>query len=122
MRDAHRIIVTASRQIDARAKAQELAERNLDAARKKYDNGMTTSFEVSQIQNQLSDAQSQYLLSLAAYHKAVSAYHTAIADILEWKNVRVEGIPTDSEPPAEIEDRAAYAERVLLRTAPTGAP
>ncbi len=122
VRDAHRIIVTASRQIDARAKAQELAERNLDAARKKYDNGMTTSFEVSQIQNQLSDAQSQYLLSLAAYHKAVSAYHTAIADILEWKNVRVEGIPTDSEPPAEIESRAAYAERVLLRTAPTGTP
>ncbi len=57
---------------------------------------MTTSFEVSQIQNQLSDAQSQYLLSLAAYHKAVSAYHSAIADILDWKNVKVEGIPSDS--------------------------
>ena len=83
---------------------------------------MTTSFEVSQIQNQLSDAQSQYLLSLAAYRKAVSAYHSAIADILEWKNVRVEGIPTDSEPPAEIEDRAAFAEKVLLRSAPAGAP
>ncbi len=122
VRDAHRIIVTAARQIDARAKAQELAERNLDAARKKYDNGMTTSFEVSQIQNQLSDAQSQYLLSLAAYRKSVSAYHSAIADILEWKNVRVDGIPTDSEPPAEIESRAAFAERVLLRSAPAGAP
>jgi len=122
VRDAHRVMVTATRQIDARAKAQELAERNLDAARKKYDNGMTTSFEVSQIQNQLSDAQSQYLLSLASYRKAVSAYHSAIADILDWKNVRVEGIPSDSEPPPEIESRAAFAERVLLRGAPAGAP
>ena len=122
VRDAHRVIETASRQIDARAKGQELAERNLDAARKKYDNGMTTSFEVSQIQVQLSDAQSQYLLSLSTYRKAVSAYHTAIADILDWKNVRIQGLPTDSTPPDTIDTRAAFAERLLLRTAPAGAP
>ena len=121
VRDAHRIIDTAARQIDARAKGQELAERNLDAARKKYDNGMTTSFEVSQIQVQLSDAQSQYLLSLAAYRKAVSAYHTAIADILDWKNVRVEGIPTGTTPPP-IENRAAFAERMLTASTPAGHP
>ena len=122
VRDAHRVIETTSRQIDARAKGQELAERNLDAARKKYDNGMTTSFEVSQIQVQLSDAQSQYLQSLAAYRKAVSAYHNAIADILDWKNVRIQGIPTDSEPPPSIESRAAFAEKLYLRTSPAGAP
>ena len=122
VRDAHRVIETASRQIDARAKGQELAERNLDAARKKYDNGMTTSFEVSQIQVQLSDAQSQYLQSLAAYRKAVSAYHNAIADILEWKNVHIQGLPTDSSPPETIESRAAFADKLLLRAAPAGAP
>jgi outer membrane protein TolC len=122
VRDAHRVIETASRQIDARAKGQELAERNLDAARKKYDNGMTTSFEVSQIQVQLSDAQSQYLLSLATYRKAVSAYHNAIADILDWKNVRIQGLPTDSEPPDTIETRAAFGEKLLLRSAAAGAP
>ncbi len=122
VRDAHRLIETAIRQIDARAKGQELAERNLDAARKKYDNGMTTSFEVSQIQVQLSDAQSQYLLSLATYRKAVSAYHNAIADILDWKNVRIQGIPTDGEPPPTIEERAAFAEKILMRSAPAGAP
>ena len=122
VRDAHRVMDTAARQIDARAKAQELAERNLDAARKKYDNGMTTSFEVSQIQVQLSDAQSLYLQSLAAYRKAVSAYHSAIADILEWKNVRIDGLPTDSEPPPTIESHAAFPERLLLRSAPAGSP
>jgi outer membrane protein TolC len=122
VRDAHRVIETAMRQIEARAKGQELAERNLDAARKKYDNGMTTSFEVSQIQVQLSDAQSQYLLSLATYRKAVSAYHNAIADILDWKNVRIQGLPTDGEPPPTIESRAAFAEKLYLRTAPAGSP
>ncbi len=122
VRDAHRVIETASRQIDARAKGQELAERNLDAARKKYDNGMTTSFEVSQIQVQLSDAQSQYLQSLSAYRKAVSAYHNAIADILEWKNVHIQGLPTDSSPPETIESRAAFAEKLLIKAAPAGAP
>jgi outer membrane protein TolC len=93
VRNAHRAIETASRQIDAAAKGRELAERNLDAARKKYDNGMTTSFEVSQIQVQLSDAQSRELNALSIYRKAVSAYHSAIADILEWKGVRIDSIP-----------------------------
>ena len=93
VRNAHRVIDTASRQIDAAAKGRELAERNLDAARKKYDNGMTTSFEVSQIQVQLSDAQSRELNALAIYRKAVSAYHSAIADILDWKGVKIDNIP-----------------------------
>ncbi len=121
VRNAHRAIVTGSRQIDAAAKGQELAERNLDAARKKYDNGMTTSFEVSQIQNQLSDAQSKYLNALALYRKAVAAYHQAIADILDWKNVKIEGMP-EMTPPPTVEARAALVERALGLGTPAGAP
>ncbi len=112
VRNAHRAIVTGTLQIDAAAKAQELAERNLDAARKKYDNGMTTSFEVSQIQAQLSDAQSRYLNALALYRKAVAAYHAAIADILDWKNVKIDGLPAMA-PPEVSETRAAMAMKVL---------
>jgi len=111
VRNAHRAIETADLQIDAAAKGQELAERNLDAARKKYDNGMTTSFEVSQIQSQLSDAQSKYLNALALYRKAVSAYHLSTADILDWKNVTINGIPardTTNIPPP-IEARSIFA-------------
>ncbi len=112
VRNAHRVIVTAARQIDAAAKSRELAERNLDAARKKYDNGMTTSFEVSQIQSQLSEAKSSELLALALYRKAVSAYHSAIADILDWKGVRIEGIP-DAKPPV-TDGSVAASRRSLL--------
>lgn len=116
VRAAHRAIETASRQIDAAAKGRELAERNLDAARKKYDNGMTTSFEVSQITNDLSDARTLELNALAIYRKAVSAYHNAIADILEWKGVKIEGLP-DMEPPPAVETRADQGRRALWASA-----
>lgn len=116
VRAAHRAIETASRQIDAAAKGRELAERNLDAARKKYDNGMSTSFEVSQITKALSDARSRELNALAIYRKAVSAYHNAIADILEWKGVQIEGLP-EMAPPPPVEARADLARRALEASA-----
>jgi outer membrane protein TolC len=102
VRNAHRAIDTASKQIVAAAKGRELAERNLDAARKKYENGMTTSFEVSKITNDLSDARTRELNALVIYRKAVSAYHNQVADILEWKGVRIEGMPEMAPPPAEV--------------------
>jgi outer membrane protein len=99
VRNAHRAIDTAEKQIVAAGKGRELAERNLDAARKKYENGMTTGFEVSQLQTSLSDARSRELNALVIYRKAVAAYHTSIADILDWKGVKIEGMP-EMKPPA----------------------
>ncbi len=98
VRDAARAIDTASRSIAAAQKARELAERNLDAERKKFENGMTTSFQVTEIQRDLSVARTNELQALTIYRKAVSAYHFAIADILEWKGVRVEDVPEPGEP------------------------
>jgi outer membrane protein len=111
VRNAHRAIDTASKQIVAAAKGRELAERNLDAARKKYDNGMTTSFEVSKITNDLSDARTRELNALVIYRKAVSAYHDAVADILDWKGVKIEGMPEMAPPP--VEARADLVQKAL---------
>jgi outer membrane protein TolC len=119
VRNAHRAIETAEKQIVAAAKGRELAERNLDAARKKYENGMTTGFEVSQLQTSLSDARSRELNALAIYRKAVAAYHTAVADILDWKGVRIEGMP-DMTPPAP-EARADLI-RMALQPSASAAP
>ncbi|HLN81156.1 MAG TPA: TolC family protein [Thermoanaerobaculia bacterium] len=98
VRAAARDIDTARRTIAAAQKSRELAERNLDAERKKFENGMTTSFQVTQIQNDLSAARSLELQALAVYRKALSAYHLAIADILDWKGIRIEDLP-QTEPP-----------------------
>ena len=56
VRAAARAIDTARRSIAPPRRARELAERNLDAEKKKFDNGMTTSFQVTQIQRDLSVA------------------------------------------------------------------
>jgi outer membrane protein len=96
VRAAARAIDTASRSIVAAVKGRELAEKNLDAAKKKYDNGMSTSFEVTQIQRDLSAARTTEQQALAVYRKALAAYHFATADILEWKGIQVEGLPETS--------------------------
>ena len=46
---------------------QRLQEKNYEAEQKRYDNGMSTSFQVLQIQEDLSDARSQYVAAVAAY-------------------------------------------------------
>jgi outer membrane protein len=99
VRAAARAIDTAARQIVAAQKGRELAEKNLDAEKKKFDNGMSTTFQVNQIQRDLSAARTTELQALAAYRKALAAYHLAVADILDWKGIRVEGLPETTPPP-----------------------
>ena len=107
VRAAARAIETAQRQIVAAQKGRELAERNLDAEKKKFDNGMTTSFQVNQIQRDLSAARTLELQALVVYRKAIAAYHTAIADNLEWKGIAVEGLPEASPPAVPSADSVA---------------
>lgn len=99
VRAAARAIDTARRSIAAAGKGRELAEKNLDAGKKKFDNGMATSFEVTQIQRDLSVARTAELQALAVYRKALAAYHFATADILDWKGVQIEGLPETAPPP-----------------------
>lgn len=102
VRAAARAVDTALRSVAAAKKARELAERNLDAEKKKYENGMTTSFNVSQIQNDLTNAQSNELQAIAGYVKSVVAWHKATGDILQAKNIEVTGLPIAMErTPAE---------------------
>ncbi len=98
VRASARAIDTAARQIVAAQKGRELAEKNLDAEKKKFDNGMSTTFQVNQIQRDLSAARTTELQALAAYRKAVAAYHLSVADILDWKGIRVEGLPETTPP------------------------
>ena len=95
VRGAARNVDTARRSVAAAKKARELAERNLDAERKKFDNGMTTSFTVAQVQNDLTTARSNELLAIAGYLKAMVSWHKAVGDILAVKNVEVAGLPVD---------------------------
>ncbi|HEY3349359.1 MAG TPA: TolC family protein [Thermoanaerobaculia bacterium] len=92
VRAAARNIDTAYRSVLASQKARELAERNLDAEKKKYENGMTTSFQVAQIQNDLTTARTTELLSVAVYLKSQTAWHKAVGDLLTQRNVVLSGL------------------------------
>lgn len=105
VRTAARNVDTARRSVAAARKARELAERNLDAERKKFDNGMTTSFTVAQVQNDLTTARSNELLAIAGYLKSMVSWHKAVGDLLPVKNVEIAGLPQSAVAVAAEEAR-----------------
>ena len=53
---------------------------------------MTTSFQVAQIQNDLTSAITSELQAIATYLKDISAWHKSVGDILEVNHVVLEGL------------------------------
>jgi HAE1 family hydrophobic/amphiphilic exporter-1 len=98
VRNAARLIETFGRTIAASRAARDAAEKNVEAERKRYENGMTTNFQVLEVQKQLSDARVRELFALVGYNKAVAAYHRAIGDILEVHHITVEQPEVPAEP------------------------
>jgi outer membrane protein len=90
VRAAARAVDTSAKQISATRTAREAAEENVNAERKRYENGMSTNFQVLQIQQQLSDARANELQALVGYNKAVAAYHRAVGDLLDIRNITVD--------------------------------
>jgi outer membrane protein TolC len=90
VRKAARDIDTAAKEITASGAARDAAEKNVDAERKRYENGMTTNFNVLQIQQQLSDARVREINAVVGYSKAVANYHRAVGDTLEVRNINLQ--------------------------------
>lgn len=98
VRTAARDVDTFARAIVAARTAREAAERNVDAERRRYENGMTTNFQVLQIQQQLSDARRSELQAIINYNQAVARYEAATGTILETHGITTEEIPVAEEP------------------------
>ena len=98
VRAAARAVETFARTIAASRAARDAAERNVEAERKRYENGMTTNFQVLEVQKQLSDARVRELFSLVGYNKAVAAYHRAVGDILDVHHITVQEPEMAEEP------------------------
>lgn len=89
VRTAARGVVTAAKQIDAARKSTEYQEKNLDAERKRYENGMSTSFQVTQIQQDLTAARSREVAAVTGYRKALVEYYRAVGKLLEQSSVEL---------------------------------
>ena len=63
---------------------------------------MTTSFQVAQIQNDLTTARSNELQAITSHLKAIVAWHKSVGDLLPWKEITIAGLPvTTAATPAE---------------------
>jgi outer membrane protein TolC len=102
VRAASRGLDTGFRTVQAAAKARELAERNLDAEKKKYENGMSTTFQVASVANDLTTAVTAELQAIANYLKDITTWHKAVGDLLPQRNVVLTGLPVSLDAtPAE---------------------
>jgi outer membrane protein TolC len=103
-RQAVRELEASGKSIDAAVKARELAERNLDAEQKKFANGMTTNYQVLQIQSDLAIAQAAVLRSRVAYRVATVRYHFSVGDLLESMGIALTDAPPAKEAHTALKD------------------
>ena len=85
-----------ARLVEASAEAREsarvsrrLAEKNLDAEQKRYQNGMSTSFQVLEIQEDLSQARSREVNTITGYRKALARYYQAVGTLIQESGVEL---------------------------------
>jgi outer membrane protein len=93
VRTAARAVDTAVKSIDANIKAREFQEKNLDAEKKRYENGMSTSFQITQIQDQLTQARSAEVQATVNYRTALAEYYRAIGQLLDQEGVVIDDAP-----------------------------
>jgi outer membrane protein len=102
VRAAARAVDIGYRSVAAATKARELGERNLDAEKKKFENGMSTTFQVASVANDLTTAVTAQLQAIATYLKNITAWHKAIGDLLPQRSVELSGLPVSLDAtPAE---------------------
>ncbi|MFQ5525409.1 MAG: TolC family protein [Thermoanaerobaculia bacterium] len=71
--------------------SRRLEEKNLEAEQKRYQNGMSTSFQVLQIQEDLTEARSREVAAVTGYRKALVQYYRAIGRLTEVSGVEIVG-------------------------------
>ena len=89
VRRSARAVETAAKQIESARISSKLADRNLDAERKRYENGLSTSFQVLEIQEDLSNARSREVSAVINYRRALSDFHRAMGTLLNENDIKV---------------------------------
>ena len=89
VRAAVRGIATAKEQLESAEVSQRLAEKNLDAERKKYDNGLSTSFQILEVQEDLTTARERVVAGQTAYRRALIEYHRATGTLLDRAEIQI---------------------------------
>lgn len=89
VRQAARAVETAAKQIESAKVSSRLARENLDAERKRYENGLSTSFQVLEIQEDLSQARSREVSAVINYRRALTAFQRSTGKLLEENSIEL---------------------------------
>ncbi|MBI2569596.1 MAG: TolC family protein [Candidatus Schekmanbacteria bacterium] len=89
VRAAVRALEDGAALLQAAKASLHLAERNLEAEQVKFANGLSTSFQVLEIQKALAEAQLNELTARVAYRRSLVAYRVAAGTMLEEAAVKI---------------------------------
>jgi outer membrane protein len=90
VRQSARRVDTAAKSIDAAKASRQFQEKNLDAQKKRYENGMSTSFEITRIQEDVTTARSSEVAAIVNYRTALAQFYRVTGRLLEVENVQLE--------------------------------
>ena len=94
VREASRQINTDKKRVQAARIARRLAKEKLIAEEKKFEVGLSTSFEVLQFQTDLAEEQSKELKSVIDFNKSNIKLRKVLATTLEKYNIRMASDPS----------------------------
>jgi outer membrane protein len=90
VRTAARKVDTAAKSVDAAKISRQFQEKNLDAERKKYENGLSTSFQITRIQQDVTTARSTEVSAIINYRTSLADYYRATGKLLDVQGVKLD--------------------------------
>ncbi|PID56477.1 hypothetical protein CSB45_11540 [candidate division KSB3 bacterium] len=90
VRAVHRNVLTAYELIASTRLARQLAEKQLDAEQKKFNEGLSTNFQILEYQNHLKQARSNEALALTSYNQALANLDSVIGYTLQRHNIVIQ--------------------------------
>ena len=90
VREAHRQIETDIKRVQATRVARKLAEEKLNAEEKKFEVGLSTSFNVLEFQEDLAEEQSNEIKAVIDYNKSRNRLNQVMARTLEAHDIKLQ--------------------------------
>jgi outer membrane protein TolC len=90
VRKAARGVTTAEALVDSTRVSRRLEEANLEAEQKRWENGMSTSFQVLQIQEDLATARSNAVKAETGYRKALIDFYRSIGTLDDVAGIQLQ--------------------------------
>lgn len=116
VRNAVRALEDGAASVDAAVASREFAERNLEAEETKFANGLSTNYQVLEIQEDLAQAQLSELQARIDYRKAIAGYRVATGTMLDSHDIRIEN-PAAPEAPHDFWGDVEWLQFVDLKDA-----